>query len=136
MTSGRETWSDDDVLVAIFAILVRKRGHKHFKIRRHILQSIFKDMQSRNEFPILNCFVFSNHGTLFYSRNLEDSIVRLQIAGWLNWHDSQDWEEFRIMPALEDYFHKEAQDLFMTDEIIELGRIADYLNMHLQHIGI
>lgn len=136
MASGREAWSDDDVLVAIFAILVRKSGHKDFKIRRYILQPMLRDMQSRDEFSILNCFVFYDHGTLPYSQNLQNSIERLQIAGWLNWYNGQDWETLRIRPVLEDYFHEEAQNLFTADEISELEKIADYLNIHLQRINV
>jgi hypothetical protein len=96
------------------------RKRLEFRVYDFKLQDIFKTLQKTH--PILNAFVFTDHGPEPYSPALEESVSRLQLSGLIG-RENPDYEVVFVQQTAgrfyEQVLHKE-----LADNLADLTNVA------------
>lgn len=122
MTEKKTALRCNDVLLAMFAAAQKCSGHSHVRAHEHTLHGMVYRLQ--NNFPLLECFVFSADPVFPFSRALEEALGTLQLAGLLNRPTLADWEVIGIRPSGQRYFEEVLQGKLSSREHKQLQEIA------------
>lgn len=126
----------DHILGAVLFLAQQKllekdpnRKRLEFRTYDFKLQDVFNTLQKTN--PILNAFVFSDHGPDPYSPALEESVSRLQLSGLIG-RENPDYEVVFVQEAAERFYDQVLRHEFAD----KLGELKDVASQFLKMIDV
>jgi len=134
-TSVRSYPMPDDILTAILELARREKGADRLAFRGHDdeLQSVFAELSKDPKRSLLRLFVFSDSGPRPYSPTLNDSVSKLQLAGFLG-RQNPDYEVVFTTTAARDYYETVLSNIFSDDEKNQLSEIAKVFLSHIRSV--